>query len=227
MLQHIEKLNSKNEQLSERLKEVKAQENEIRNRLDFMTTENNNETMKLTQLAEHLEKENGTILHDISTIPTGSPRKTRQEEIEELNEYDNVTQKSVDKYIKRVDKRVTVYDEDVSDAFERMQERLREHFKVFANRVRDKFEKEVIHNGINQEFEKLSPIKGNLDYDEDYVETGEDSKLSGIEDSEEKGVNDECLTPDLKQMKTTLVKASTNPLEEYQNSINTTAEFGK
>lgn len=227
MLQHIDKVNSKNEEVSSRLRELQMQENEIRNRLDFMTTDNNNATMRLTQQCEHLEKENGTILHDISTIPVGSPRKTRQEELEELNEYDNVTTKTVNKYLKRVDGKVSSHNDEINEAFEKMQERLRGHFKIFANNVRDKFEKEVIQMGINQEFEKLSPIKRRDDFDEDYVETGEDSRLSGIHESEERIGNDDCLSPELKQMKTTLVRAYTNPLEEYQSSINTTAEFGK
>lgn len=227
MLQHIEKVNNKNQEMADRLKDLQTQENELRNRLEYMTTENNNETMRLAQQVEHLEKENGTILHDISTIPVGSPGKTRQEELEELNEYDNVTQKSVNKYIKRVDKRISDHNDDISQAFERMQERLREHFKLFANNVRDKFEKEVIHMGINHEFEKLSPIKQRDTDDEDYVDTGEDSRLSGINDTDDRPGNDNCLSPELKTMKNTLVKASANPLEEYQSSINTTAEFGK
>jgi len=227
MSQHIEKMNEKNEQFSQRLKEVQATENELRNRLDNMTTQNNNETMRLSQQLEHLEKENGTILHDISTIPTGSPKKTRQEELEELNEFDNVTEKSVSKYIKRVDKKIHGHTNDISDAYERMHDRLREHFKVFANNVRDKFENEIIHNSINQEFEKLSPIKGRVDDDEDYIETDENSRISNMDDSMEKRANDACLSPELKYIKSSLVRASTNPLEGYQSSINTTAEFGK
>lgn len=227
MLQHIEKINNKNQEIAERLREYKTQENELRNRLEYMTTENNNETMRLTQQVEHIEKENGTILHDISSIPVGSPRKTRQEELEELNEFDNVSQKAVNKYIKKVDKKINNHTTDIDDAFERMQDRLRNHFKVFANNVREKFEKEVIHMGINQEFEKLSPIKQRNEDDEDYIDTEENSRLSGINESEERRGNDHCLSPELKEMKTHLVKAYANPLEEYQNSINTTAEFGK
>lgn len=227
MLQHIEKVNAKNEEVSQRLKSLNVQENEIRNRLDSMTTENNNETMKLNQKCEHLERENASALHDISSIPTGSPTKTRQEELEELNEFDNVTEKSVTKYIKKVDKRINTHNDEISEAFEAMQERLRGYFRIFADSVRDKFEREVIHMGINQEFEKLSPIKTKDEYDDDYVETGEDSRLSGIQTSDEKQGNDNCLPADLRQKKNTLVKAYINPLEEYQCSINTTAEFGK
>jgi hypothetical protein len=227
MMQHIEKVNAKNEEVSNGLKSLNTQEHDIKNRLDYMTTENNNETMKLIQQCEHLERENGSALHDISSIPTGTPTKTRQEELEELNEFDNVTDKSVTKYIRKVDKRVTQHTDEISEAYEAMQERLRGHFRVLADSVRDKFEREVIHLGINQEFEKLSPIKTRDEYDDDYAETGEDSRLSGIQSSDEKLHNDECLPLDLKQMKTILVKAYTNPLEEYQCSINTTAEFGK
>mmetsp|Transcript_2991 Transcript_2991/g.2471 ORF Transcript_2991/g.2471 Transcript_2991/m.2471 type:complete len:244 (+) Transcript_2991:1-732(+) len=108
-----------------------------------------------------------------------------------------------------------------------MQDRLRDHFRIFAESVREKFEREVIHSGIKQEFEKLSPIKNRDDYDEDFIETGEDSRLSGIDETEERPGNDGCLSPDMKQLKSHLVKAYTNPLEEYQTSINTTAEFGK
>ena len=185
MLEHIHKTNSKNEELNKRFKGLKTQENEIRNRLDEMTTENNNVTMRLNQKVEQLEKENGSLLHDISSIPEGSPSRTRQDEINELNEFDNVSQKSVNKYIKRVDQKVKSHNDEINAEFERMQERLKEHFKFFANNVRDKFEREVIQVGINQEFEKLSPIKQqNESYDEN-DETGEDSRISGINERDE------------------------------------------
>jgi len=227
MLEHIEKVNQKNKALSSKLKDLNAEENEIRNKLDFMTTSNNNDTMKLNQKVEHIERENDTLLHDINSIPTGPLEKTRQEELEELNEFDNVNYKTVNKYIKRVDNKVNEHSDEISDAFEAMKERLRDHFKYFAESVRQKFEREVIHVGINQEFEKLSPIKNRDEYDEDFIETGEDSRLSGIDESEDKPVNDACLSPEMKELKTNLVRAYANPLEEYQSSINTTAEFGK
>ncbi len=227
MLEHLEKMNAKNEEMTSKLKDLNSQENEFRNKLDEMTTENNNNTMKLNQQVEHLERENEALLHDINSIPTGPVEKTRQEELEELNEFDNVTDKTVNKYIKKVDMKVNAHTDEISDAFEALQDRLREHFMQFTENVRNKFEREVIHVGINQEFEKLSPIKSRDEEDEDFIETGEDSRLSGIDESIERKANDACLSPELKQMKRSLVKAYTNPLEEYQTSINTTAEFGK
>lgn len=103
MLQHIQKCADKNAELSERLSKVQIQENELRNRLETLKVEQFN-TMKYHQAVEHIEKENATLMHDISSIPSGIPTRTRQDEIEELNEYDNVTQNSVNKYIKNVDK---------------------------------------------------------------------------------------------------------------------------
>lgn len=227
MLQHIEKVNEKNQEMSNRVKELHSQENELRDRLDYMTTENNNETMKLKQQVEHTSRENDTLLHDLSSIPSGPLEKTRQEELEELNEFDNVNEKTVNRYIKKVDNRIYDHCDEISEAFIALQERLRDHFRIFSDSIQDKFEREVIHNGINQEFEKLSPIKNKYDDDEDEEDTGAESKLSGINESDEKPGNDECLTPELSHMKNTLVRASTNPLEEYHSTINTTAEFGK
>eukprot|EP00343_Euplotes_focardii_P011030 CAMPEP_0205827930 /NCGR_PEP_ID=MMETSP0206-20130828/33562_1 /ASSEMBLY_ACC=CAM_ASM_000279 /TAXON_ID=36767 /ORGANISM="Euplotes focardii, Strain TN1" /LENGTH=318 /DNA_ID=CAMNT_0053129275 /DNA_START=598 /DNA_END=1554 /DNA_ORIENTATION=+ len=183
--------------------------------------------MKLTQKVEHIERETEGIIHDIGSIPSGPLEKTRQEELEELNEFDNIDYKTVNKYIKKVDHKINDHSDEISEAYEAMQDRLRDHFRIFAESVREKFEREVIHSGIKQEFEKLSPIKNRDDYDEDFIETGEDSRLSGIDETEERPGNDGCLSPDMKQLKSHLVKAYTNPLEEYQTSINTTAEFGK
>ncbi|CAI2366094.1 unnamed protein product [Moneuplotes crassus] len=227
MLQHIDKMNEKNQEMSDRIKDLHSQENELKNRLDYMTTENNNETMKLNQQVEHTTRENDTLMHDLSSIPSGPLEKTRQEELEELNEFDNVNEKTVSRYIKKVDNRIHDHCDEISEAFIALQERLRDHFRIFSDSIQDKFEREVIHNGINQEFEKLSPIKNKYDDEEDYEDTGAESRLSGIDESEEKPRNDECLTPELSHMKNTLVRAYTNPLEEYHSTINTTAEFGK
>lgn len=227
MLQHIDKMNEKNQEMSDRIKDLHSQENELKNRLDYMTTENNNETMKLNQQVEHTTRENDALMHDLSSIPSGPLEKTRQEELEELNEFDNVNEKTVSRYIKKVDNRIHDHCDEISEAFIALQERLRDHFQIFSDSIQDKFEREVIHNGINQEFEKLSPIKNKYDDEEDYEDTGAESRFSGIDESEEKPRNDECLTPELSQMKNTLVRAYTNPLEEYHSTINTTAEFGK
>jgi len=123
--------------------------------------------------------------------------------------------------------KINSHNSEISQEFERMQERLREHFKRFALKVRDKFEREVIQNGINQEFEKLSPIKPRDFNYEDRVEAGEDSPLDNVNESEERIVNDDCLSPPLKEKKNNLVRAYTSPLREYQSAINTTADFRK
>lgn len=227
MLEHIRKCTEKNSELSERLKEVQVRESEVRNKLDEMTTENNNITMRLNQKSEQYERENAMILHDISSVSTKSPQKTRQDEIEELNEFDNVTQYSVNNYAKKVEDRITSHSNDINNEFERMQERLREHFKRFANRVRDRFEREVIQTGINQEFEKLSPIKNAKSYDEERIDNVESNHLTGVNESDEQELNDECLTPEMRETKKKLVKAYTSPLKEYQVAIDSTAEFRK
>lgn len=227
MQEHLHKTNAKNHEMTERLKQLQTQENELRNRLDQMTTDNNNITMRLSQQVEHLERENGSILHDISTIPTGQSTRTRQDEIDELNEFDNVTQKSVSKYIKRVDKKIADHTNEINEEFSRVQERLRDHFKLFANAVRDKFNQEVIQEGINQKYEKLSPIKQREHSDDDQLETGEDSRLTGINEEDDQFGNDECLSPELREVKNHLVRAYTSPLNEYQSAINTTADFRK
>ena len=227
MLEHIKKCTEKNEELSEELKELQIRESEVKNKLDEMTTENNNITMRLTQKSEQYERENAMILHDISSVSTKSPQRTRQDEIDELNEFDNVTQYTVNNYAKKVENKITSHANEVNSEFERMQERLREHFKRFANRVRDRFEREVIHAGINQEFDKLSPIKKANTFDDERLETGESNHLSGVNESEEQELNDEWLTAEMRETKNKLVKAYTSPLREYQTAIDTTAEFRK
>ena len=164
-------------------------------------------------------------MHDISTTPSGVPTVTRQDEINELNEYDNVTQGSVSQYIEKVQGKIQKHSEEIDDEFLKVQERLLDHFKYFANTVRDKFEKEVIKIGINQEFDKLSPIKHKDTLDEEMIETGEDSRLSGIDSSDEKINPSEYLNPELNLMKNHLAKAYASPLRDYQNAINTTADF--
>lgn len=227
MLEHIRKCTEKNEELSERLKELQVNESDVRNKLDEMTTENNNITMRLNQKSEQFERENTMMMHDISSISSNPPQRTRQDEIEELNEFDNVTQQSVNNYANKVEERIAAHTDDINKEFERMQERLKEHFKRFANRVRDRFEREVIQTGINQEFDKLSPIKRAHTYDEERMEIGESNHLSGVNDSEEQELNDECLSPEMRETKQKLVQAYTSPLREYQAAIDTTAEFRK
>lgn len=235
MLEHIQKANQRNEELNTRLRNVKIQENELRNRLDQMTKENNNETMRLNQQVEYLEKEllfdtaqsNGKIIYAVNTVPSGEVKRTRQDEIDELNEYDTVNPKSVNRYMNRLEKHINNHNDEIAQEFQRVQERLLSHFKFFANCVRDKFNQEVVQIGINNEFDKLSPIKRRDTYDENHIETEENSKLSGIESSGDKAGNEGCLTPELKQMKNSLLRAYTNPLQDYHNTINTTADFRK
>ena len=216
MQEHISKTDAKNHELTQKFEAIKTQENEIRNKLEQMSTENNNITMVLTQQIQQLEKENGTLMHDISTIPSGEVRKTRHDEISELNEYDNISQKSVSTHIKRVDKHITANTEAVNDEFFRMKERLLEHFKIFERNVRQKFNEEVVEIGIDQEFYKLSPIKQQYAMDDDRDETVEDSILSGIESSDEYPTDNQCLSPGLKDKKTFLLKAYGNPLQGYK-----------
>ena len=227
MLEHIHKCSERNQELSWRLKELQIHESDVKNKLDSLTTENNNITMRLSQKAEQLERENSAMIHHIGSVPSRSPQKTRQDEIDELNEYDNVTQNSVNEYSRKVQSRITAHTNEINLEFERMQQRLMDHFKRFANTVRDRFEREVIKDGINQEFDKLSPIKRISTYDDEQNETGEDSHLSGVNGSDEESLNDEWLSPEMRLLKHNLIKAYTSPLKEYQSVINTTADFRK
>ena len=227
MDEHIAKSKSKNDETSEKLNRLTEQKKELKDRLDKMTIENNNETMKMTQQIEHLEKENETILHDINTIPSGEVTKTRQDEINDLNEYDNVTPKTVSTHIKRVDKHINTHSDEINAEFMRVQERLLDHFKMFANSVRDKFNTDIIQVGINKEFDKLSPIKGkDDDSGDDRQDTNEDSVLSDINEPEDRQPND-CLNPEMNALKENLNQAYASPMKGYQTTINTTADFRK
>lgn len=228
MLEHIYKCSDRNQAYSQRLKELQMYESEVKNKLDEMTTENNNITMRLRQKAEQIERENNTLVHDISSVPTRSPAKTRQEEIEELNQFDDVTQQSVNEYSRKVQTRVNSHSDVINQEFEAMQQRLKEHFKRFAITVRDRFEREVIHEGIHQEFDKLSPIKRlNTNEDEQNESDDDGSHLSGVNDSEEECLNDDCLSPEMRLLKNNILQTYSSPLKECQSAINTTAEFRK
>lgn len=228
MIEHIHKCSDRNQTYSQRLKELQMYESEVKNKLDVMTTENNNITMRLRQKVEQIERENNSLIHDISSVPIRSPTKTRQDEIEELNQLDDVTQQSVNEYSRKVQARINSHSDEINEEFEAMQIRLKDHFKNFAISVRDKFEREVIQDGINQEFDKLSPIKRlNTNEDEQYESDESHSHLSGVNDSEEECVNDDCLSPEIRDLKNNLLQTYSSPLKECQSAINTTADFRK
>jgi len=63
----------------------------------------------------------------------------------------------VNEYIQNIEEKMTIYVDDVDTIFEQTQEKLWAHFNAFVERVKKRFDKEILENCIEDQFQVLSP----------------------------------------------------------------------
>ena len=62
-------------------------------------------------------------------------------------------------YINDVDLKMAEYMDSIEDIFQMTEQKLDQHFDAFLDRVRAKFEKEILHKTIKSKFDSISPLK--------------------------------------------------------------------